>query len=56
MNNQVIETVEEDTSGVTVTNQRGERFIGKAVIGADGLWSKTRKYFFLMTKQSALIM
>ncbi|MFB9760596.1 FAD-dependent monooxygenase [Ectobacillus funiculus] len=45
VNNQVIETVEEDTSGVTVTNQRGERFIGKAVIGADGLWSKTRKYF-----------
>ncbi|HWO96213.1 MAG TPA: FAD-dependent monooxygenase [Bacillus sp. (in: firmicutes)] len=45
VNDQVIETVEEDASGVTVTNQRGEQFTGKAVIGADGLWSKTRKYF-----------
>ncbi|HZG74065.1 MAG TPA: FAD-dependent monooxygenase [Chondromyces sp.] len=45
VNDQVIETVEQDNEGVTVTNQRGEQFTGKAVIGADGLWSKTRKYF-----------
>ena len=45
INDQVIETVEETPAGVTVTNQRGEQFTGKAVIGADGLWSKTRKYF-----------
>ncbi|WP_078412139.1 FAD-dependent monooxygenase [Priestia abyssalis] len=45
VNDQIIDTVEEDASGVTVTNQRGEQFTGKAVIGADGLWSKTRKYF-----------
>ncbi|WP_342042094.1 FAD-dependent monooxygenase [Bacillus sp. OTU2372] len=45
INDQVIETVEETPAGVTVINQRGEQFTGKAVIGADGLWSKTRKYF-----------
>lgn len=45
INDQVIETVEETPAGVSVTNQRGEQFTGKAVIGADGLWSKTRKYF-----------
>lgn len=45
VNDQIIETVEENEEGVTVTNQRGEQFTGKAVIGADGLWSKTRKYF-----------
>jgi 3-hydroxybenzoate 6-monooxygenase len=45
LNNQIIETVEESDNGVSVTNKNGEEFIGKAVIGADGLWSKTRKYF-----------
>jgi salicylate hydroxylase len=45
VNDQIIDTVEENAEGVTVTNQRGEQFNGKAVIGADGLWSKTRKYF-----------
>jgi salicylate hydroxylase len=45
VNDQIIETVEENESGVTVTNQRGEQFTGKAVIGADGLKSNTRKYF-----------
>ncbi|MEH7416091.1 FAD-dependent monooxygenase, partial [Neobacillus drentensis] len=45
INDQVIEQVEETAAGVTVTNQRGEQFTGIAVIGADGLWSKTRKYF-----------
>jgi salicylate hydroxylase len=45
VNDQIIETVEENESGITVTNQRGEQFTGKAVIGADGLKSKARKYF-----------
>jgi 2-polyprenyl-6-methoxyphenol hydroxylase-like FAD-dependent oxidoreductase len=45
VNNQLIETVEETESGVRVTNKNGEQFTGKAVIGADGLRSKTRKYF-----------
>ncbi|MEH7414405.1 FAD-dependent monooxygenase [Neobacillus drentensis] len=45
VNGQIIETVEEDETGITLTNQEGEQFTGKAVIGADGLWSKTRKYF-----------
>ncbi|RAS89357.1 FAD-dependent monooxygenase [Priestia endophytica] len=46
INDQIIDKVEENERGVTVTNQRGEQFIGKAVIGADGLWSKTRKYIY----------
>ncbi|MFP5114011.1 FAD-dependent monooxygenase [Bacillaceae bacterium C204] len=45
VNGQTIETVEENETGVIVTNQLGDEFTGKAVIGADGLWSKTRKYF-----------
>jgi 2-polyprenyl-6-methoxyphenol hydroxylase-like FAD-dependent oxidoreductase len=45
VNGQIIETVEENEAGVIVTNKNGEQFTGKAVIGADGLWSKTRKYF-----------
>ncbi|MEH7547638.1 FAD-dependent monooxygenase [Neobacillus vireti] len=45
VNGQIIETVEEDETGIILTNQEGEQFTGKAVIGADGLWSKTRKYF-----------
>lgn len=45
VNGQMIETVDENETGVTVTNQKGEQITGKAVIGADGLWSKTRKYF-----------
>ncbi|KKI93436.1 3-hydroxybenzoate 6-hydroxylase [Bacillus sp. SA1-12] len=45
VNDQIIETVDQNESGVIVTNQSGEQFSGKAAIGADGLWSKTRKYF-----------
>ncbi|MGM0903458.1 MAG: FAD-dependent monooxygenase [Bacillota bacterium] len=45
VNDQIIDTVEEGADGVTVANQNGEQHEGKAVIGADGLWSKTRKYF-----------
>lgn len=45
INDSVAEMVEENETGVTVTNQKGEQFAGKAVIGADGLWSKTRRYF-----------
>ena len=45
VNDQIIQTVEETEDGLTVTNQRGETFTGKAVIGADGLKSNARKYF-----------
>ncbi|WP_413376559.1 FAD-dependent monooxygenase [Alkalihalobacillus sp. 1P02AB] len=45
VNDQVIENVTQDEASVTVTNRNGESFVGKAVIGADGLWSKTRKHF-----------
>jgi 3-hydroxybenzoate 6-monooxygenase len=45
VNDQIIENVEQNETSVTVTNQKNEKFTGKAVIGADGLWSKTRKYF-----------
>jgi salicylate hydroxylase len=45
LNNQTIESLEENENGVVVTNSRGEKLVGKAVIGADGLWSKTRAYF-----------
>ncbi|ARK29065.1 FAD-dependent monooxygenase [Halalkalibacter krulwichiae] len=43
--NQHIETVEETADGVVVTNASGEQMIGKALIGADGLKSKTRSLF-----------
>ncbi|WP_227937426.1 FAD-dependent monooxygenase [Alkalihalobacillus deserti] len=42
---QHIETVEETAEGVVVTNARGEKMVGKALIGADGLKSKTRALF-----------
>ncbi|WP_209123600.1 FAD-dependent monooxygenase [Alkalihalobacillus sp. BA299] len=42
---QHIETVEETSDGVVVKNARGEKLVGKALIGADGLKSKTRKLF-----------
>jgi 3-hydroxybenzoate 6-monooxygenase len=42
---QTIDTVEQNEEEVTVINKNGERHVGKAVIGADGLWSKARKYF-----------
>ncbi len=42
---QHIETVEETSEGVVVTNARGEKMVGKALIGADGLKSKTRALF-----------
>lgn len=45
VNGQSIETVEETDTGIIVTNKQGDQFTGKAVIGADGLWSKARKYF-----------
>ncbi|WP_035426056.1 FAD-dependent monooxygenase [Halalkalibacterium ligniniphilum] len=45
VNDQVIESVEENEAGVIVKNTKGEAFVGSAVIGADGLWSKTRRYF-----------
>ncbi len=42
---QHIESVVENSDGVVVTNAKGEQITGKAVIGADGLKSKTRKLF-----------
>ncbi|WP_043929731.1 FAD-dependent monooxygenase [Bacillus sp. EB01] len=45
VNGQTIDTVEQNEEEVTVINKNGERHVGKAVIGADGLWSKARKYF-----------
>ncbi len=45
LNNQEVVSVEENEDGVTVTNARGEKITGKAVIGADGLKSETRKVF-----------
>ncbi|MGJ9384404.1 FAD-dependent monooxygenase [Salipaludibacillus sp. CF4.18] len=42
---QHIETIEETSEGVVATNANGEKVVGKALIGADGLWSNTRAYF-----------
>ncbi|OLO27898.1 3-hydroxybenzoate 6-hydroxylase [Alkalihalophilus pseudofirmus] len=42
---QHIDSVEETSEGVVVTNAKGEKLVGKALIGADGLKSKTRKLF-----------
>jgi 3-hydroxybenzoate 6-monooxygenase len=39
---QKIEKVEEVDGGVVVRNDNGETITGKAVVGADGIWSKTR--------------
>lgn len=41
--NQQIKTVEQDESGVHVKNKDGETHTGQAIVGADGLWSETRK-------------
>jgi salicylate hydroxylase len=42
--NQQIKTVNEDENAVTVTNSAGETHTGQAAIGADGLWSESRKF------------
>lgn len=44
-NNQVIQKAEQNDGTVTITNQNGEKYTGKAVIGADGLKSKIRQNF-----------
>jgi len=41
--NQTIQTAEQTEMGVAITNQNGEKFIGDAVIGADGIKSNIRK-------------
>ncbi|MFP7737059.1 FAD-dependent monooxygenase [Priestia aryabhattai] len=43
--NQMIEKTVQDEDSITVTAANGDRHIGKAVIGADGIWSNTRKLF-----------
>ncbi|MCQ6282318.1 FAD-dependent monooxygenase [Bacillus sp. EB600] len=40
-----IHSVEKTADGVYLTNQRGEKIKGKAVIGADGIHSNVRKHF-----------
>ncbi|MCL6633873.1 MAG: FAD-dependent monooxygenase [Alicyclobacillus herbarius] len=40
--NHLVSTVENVTDGVRLACQNGSEFTGKAVIAADGLWSKTR--------------
>ena len=40
-----IMSAEETTDGVYLTNQRGEKIKGKAIIGADGIRSNVRKTF-----------
>jgi 3-hydroxybenzoate 6-monooxygenase len=40
--NSKIEKVENKDGGVVVTKEDGETITGKAAIGADGIWSKTR--------------
>lgn len=42
-NNRHVESFEENGDGVTVTLQDGERISGRALIGCDGMWSKTRE-------------
>lgn len=44
-NNQTIEKAEQNGDTVTITNDRGETYTGKALIGADGLKSNIRKMF-----------
>ena len=43
--NQTIEQTVENDGIVTVTSANGEQHIGKAVVGADGIWSNARKLF-----------
>ncbi|MEI4769929.1 FAD-dependent monooxygenase [Psychrobacillus sp. FJAT-51614] len=45
MNDQIIQTVEQEAGQATVTNQKGETFSAEAIIGADGLKSNIRKLF-----------
>jgi salicylate hydroxylase len=42
-NNRTVESFAEDGDGVTVTLASGERVQGRALIGCDGMWSKTRE-------------
>jgi 3-hydroxybenzoate 6-monooxygenase len=42
-NNRTVEAFEEDGDGVTVTLASGERIMGRALIGCDGMWSKVRE-------------
>lgn len=41
--NQTIQTAEQTEMGVAIANQNGEKFVGDAVIGADGIKSNIRK-------------
>ncbi|WP_087973167.1 FAD-dependent monooxygenase [Oceanobacillus rekensis] len=43
-NQKIVETVQDDDT-VTATSANGEVHTGKALIGADGLWSTTRQLF-----------
>ncbi len=43
-NQSIVETVENE-GVVTVTAANGDVHVGKAAVGADGIWSKTRKLF-----------
>jgi len=43
-NQSIVKTVESEGS-VTVTSANGDQHTGKAVIGADGIWSNVRKLF-----------
>ncbi|ANX13926.1 3-hydroxybenzoate 6-hydroxylase [Fictibacillus arsenicus] len=45
LNNQSIQEVNETANRVTIKNQHGKLFSGKALIGADGLKSNIRKVF-----------
>jgi 3-hydroxybenzoate 6-monooxygenase len=42
-NNQRVEDFEDDGGGVTAILQNGERIRGRALIGCDGMWSRTRE-------------
>src|SRR5215472_13566133 len=42
-NNLTVEDFEADAEGVTVALHSGERVRGRALIGCDGMWSKTRE-------------
>ena len=41
--NSEVETIDQDENGVTLTCKDGRTFTGDALIGADGIWSKTRQ-------------